>query len=135
MTHSDTLKAQFTYNRLQVLWLTDMTEEEYSNFQIDTAKAWADRYWSDAYDVDKLLASSNFWNWWTYSWQTADDLYFIKLLYAKEPLQRYSSYRKLHQYVFNHASTHQQLLLKDFRTVKESIQQEIILKKEVKNED
>ena len=128
MTHTETLKGQFNYNRKQVLWLTDMTEEEYNNFQIDTAKAWTERYWTDVYDVDQLLTSTLFWQWWGYTWNDIDERSMLRQLYSIEPPHRHSSYRAMHQYIFNPASSEQQSMIHDFRSLYSAFAKEYQLK-------
>ena len=125
MTHANKLKGQFDYNTKQVLWLTDMTDMEYQNFQIDTAKAWIDRYWADVYEGDTLIGSSLFWKWWAYAWHHADDTVILPILYATPPNGRHSSYRAMHQYIFNQANEDQQWLMQDFKNLRPEFEKEI----------
>lgn len=124
-THSDKLKGQFSYNKKQVLWLTDMTEQEYHDFQTDTAKAWADRNWADVYNTDNLIVTNTFWGWWKYNWNKADDDCIIAVLYTIQSNARFTRYRELHQYVFNTACVEQQYLLADFKSLRRQIDVEL----------
>lgn len=107
-------RAQFKYNRMQVLYLCDITYAEYLSFQTDTAKAWLEHYWRHAIDIDALMACTIFWNWWMYHWNHIDDAAILQDMYHVKPGGRYSYYRQMHQYVFDKNSGHRDRLTKDF---------------------
>ncbi len=132
MTHAKQLKAQFSYNRKQVMWLTGMNEAEYINFQVDTAKAWVDRYWADIIDADSLFACAMFWSWWHFAWDQADDTMIITPLFSIKKQERHTSYRAMHQYIFNESSQEVQWLIADFRNMRSEFEKDIKKQKEVK---
>lgn len=115
MKHAEKLKSQFTYNRKQVLFLTGISEQEYQNLQIDTARAWIERY-CYGLSIDALLNCTLFWKWWNYMWNEADDDAILSQVYEAE--SKYYTYRMLHQYVFDNASVRQQQLLGDFKAMR-----------------
>ncbi len=133
MTHADTLQGQYSYNRKQVLFLARITEEEYQNFHIDTAKAWVERFWNGIYDDNELLNSSTFWKWWNYSWNHADENIVIPALYAVNPVARHTTYRAMHQYVFNLASPDMRFLMEDFKSLKDEFDRECKIKHQTLN--
>lgn len=124
MTHSEELKAQFDYNRKQVLWLTKLSEEQYSNFQIDTAKAFVEMHFAGVINIDQLLDTKLFWKWWNYMWNDADDKWILHRLYHTRE-GAYCEYRIQHQYVFDQKSADLKLMLQDFRSMRPAFDEEI----------
>lgn len=118
MSNAQELKSQFTYNRKQVLFLTAITEQEYENFRIDTARAWVERFFRNI-DVDALMSNcSLFWKWWNYNWNTLDDNGIVEQLYGYSAGSRYVAYRQMHQMVFEANSTETEQLISDFKSMR-----------------
>lgn len=119
------LLAQNRYNKKSVLYLTTMTEEQYNNFQIDTARAWLEFYWGGLLSIDNLYRTNIFWRWWICAWNEADDKFILKALYDTHNSKRNSRYRELHQYVFDTNSMYQQFLMSDFRHMRVQFEREM----------
>src|SRR5438309_1137907 len=111
-------KSQFRYNKMQVLYLTGISDEQYNNFQIDMAKAWVEFYWQNIIDTKVLLNTTIFWRWWVLQWNGIDDRSILQTLYTTPPAQRHTKYRELHQYVFDADNLLQQYMTKDFRSMR-----------------
>lgn len=125
MNQATRTRGQFKYNRQQVLYLTGMCQEQYNNFQIDTAKAWVERYWQKIMNVDALLNTTSFWQWWMYQWNVIDDKCIVAALYDVEKEKRLSFYRQLHQYVFQDNSADQDYLMHDFRAMRKEFEKQM----------
>lgn len=117
-------RGQFKYNRQQVLYLTGMTQEQYNNFQIDTAKEWVERYYQSIMDTDRLLSTIMFWKWWMYHWSGIDDKMILSVLYDAPKKKRLMFYRQLHQYVFDDTDENQKYLITDFRHMRKEFEKE-----------
>lgn len=115
MNQASRTRGQFKYNRQQVLFLTGMTQAQYNNFQIDTAKAWTERFFQRIMNTDALLNTTLFWQWWMYQWNCIDDKALLLSLYEMPKEKRHIYYRQLHQYVFDTTDNHQKHLMNDFR--------------------
>lgn len=118
-------KAQISYNKKQVCFLTGISENELMDFRLDMAKAWADHYWKHQVNVDALLTSEGFWAWWNWQWNSIDDKAIIQDMYGLNPESRYAYYRQTHQYVFDNSSNHQRHLMQDFADMLPSFKAEI----------
>jgi hypothetical protein len=118
-THTQQLKADFTSNKKQVMWLTKTTEEQYNNFIVDTGKAFFEAHYKQT-DWDAIAASKSFWKWWFYNWNLIDDKYILSELYYTNEPNRYSQYRAMHQYVFDEDNANQRLLIADFLSIRNS---------------
>lgn len=125
MNQAAVLKSQYRYNQTQVMYLTNVNEEAYHNFLIDTAKAWTTHYWQCIMDTETLLKTGLFWKWWARWWNDIDDRQILPSLYSTAPTKRYAVYRELHQYVFDNDNLNQQYMLKDFSSMKPDFEQEI----------
>jgi hypothetical protein len=119
------LLAQNRYNKKSVLYLTTMTEDQYNNFQIDTARAWLEFYWSGVLSIDDLYRTKIFWRWWMCAWNEADDKFILPALYSTHKSKRNTRYRELHQYVFDSNSLHQQFIMADFRHMRGEFENEM----------
>lgn len=124
-THKEQLQAQFNYNKMQVLWLTKMNEEQLNGFVIDTGRAFIEHNYI-AQQIEAVTNNAKFWNWWRYQWQLVDDAWCIKELYSIKDDARLVTYRLMHQFVFDRTDTNNQLLMKDFYNYKASFAQPII---------
>jgi len=128
MKHADYIKYQFDYNRKQVFWLTKINEQQYESFQIDTGKAFAERYLQGKIDTDALMKTKLFWQWWCYMWNNADEKFIIAELYrifSAKPELCYGYYRELHQYVFAEGTNDFEILMADFRNLRDQFEIEI----------
>jgi hypothetical protein len=117
--------SQFEYNKMQVLYLTGMTSEQYITFQIDTAKAWVEFYCKNIIDTQALLITSTFWGWWVLQWNNVDDGDILKALYCVPQALRHAQYRQLHQYVFDANNVLQRYMAKDFTCMVSYFEKEI----------
>lgn len=118
-THTQQLKANFSSNKKQILWLTKMNDEQYENFKLDTGRAFIELHYKTE-DVEQLCSSKAFWSWWQYNWNTIDDTLILEQIYATVASSRAYMYRALHQYVFDNNDDAQELLMKDFLSVRNS---------------
>lgn len=123
--HAIKTRGQFKYNRAQILYLTGMDDQQFNNFQIDTAKAWVERYWQNLLDIDTLLNCVEFWRWWMYQWNLVDDRAIIQNLYVVHSNQRLAAYRQMHQYVFDGSDHLSELLSADFRAMRKDFDKAI----------
>ena len=118
-THTQQLKADFASNKKQILWLTKMSEEQYLNFRSDMAKAFVEaNYRQEQWGF--VIASIAFCKWWIYNWNSIDDKWILEELYHINEPSRCSMYRMMHQYVFDNDDENQELLMKDFLSVRSS---------------
>jgi len=117
--------SQFEYNKVQVLYLTGMTDEQYNTFQIDTGKAWVEFYCKNIIDTRALLVTSVFWGWWILQWNNADEDSILRTIYGIPQAQRHTLYRQLHQYVFDANNISQRYMAKDFTCMVSYFEKEI----------
>lgn len=123
MTHAQTLRGQFNYNRKQVLWLTGLSPEHYEGFITDTAKGFVDQF-EKLFNVDALLDTPFFWDWWHFMWNDADEVWILPALYATTN-NRYAEYRVLHQYIFDTECTQYKQFMADFMSLRQTFEKEI----------
>lgn len=105
ITHIQQLRAQYAYNRKQVLWLTGMTDEELSGFQLDTGMDWLTHYTCEAkYLLEQLMREPMIWRWWINEWNLRDDALYLAQLYRFGGKEANAMYRSMHQAVFIHGN-------------------------------
>ncbi|MBA4196551.1 MAG: hypothetical protein C0459_03255 [Chitinophaga sp.] len=124
--HVQLLKAQAEYNLKQVLFLCSISEQQLKHFKIDTARAFLEAYYNGL-NYDALLDNISFWQWWNFNWIKEDDEWIIAELYKMyetKPKQCYGYYRELHQYLFASGTERHDMLLNDFRNMREYFEKE-----------
>lgn len=100
-THIQKQRAQFAYNRKQVLWLTAMTNEELNAFQFDTGLDWLQRYTNEQRELlNEIMRQPLIWKWWMLNWNRRDDDVCLRMLYTIEANGRAAYYRSMHQGIF-----------------------------------
>ena len=109
-----TLQSQYNYNTKQILFLCQMTEQEYNDFIMEMAETWLNRMFGHLPDKEQLLGSVTFWKWFKMHWQDRDDRYFLDALYNTVESYRYVKYRQMHQCIFDKEGTVSNFLYNDF---------------------
>jgi len=102
-THIQQVRAQFAYNRMQILWLTKMSDAMLSQFQFDTGLQWLTMYTACADDVMRWAMSQPLvWKWWMNEWNRRDEEYLPMLhdYYRVWPKETLAKYRAMHQECF-----------------------------------
>lgn len=103
LSQVDQTKAQYNSNRLSILWLTGMTEEEYYRFQFNTGIEWLTTYTGDdEIIIRRVLEQPLIWKWWINEWNRRDAknlecIYHAYILHKAECMARY---RMMHQDIF-----------------------------------
>lgn len=101
MNHLANIRAQHDYNRKQVLWLTGMTDEELSSFQLETGMDWLKRYTlEERHILDEVMRKPMIWKWWMLQWNIRDDRHFLHCLYHVPANEANARYRQMHQAIF-----------------------------------
>lgn len=97
------VRAEYSYNRMQVLWLTNMDDGMLRQFQFDTGLQWLTTYTADDEDILRwILNQPLVWKWWINEWNRRDEQY-LPILYKQHMRQREETvfiYRSLHQSCF-----------------------------------
>ena len=97
------VRIAFTYNRLQVLWLTGMTDSMLSQFQFDTGLQWLTSYTLRDDDMLRWIMSQPIiWKWWLNEWNRMDAEYLPLLYqhYEHWPEETLARYKCMHQECF-----------------------------------
>ncbi len=107
ITHTARMRAQYAYNRMQVLFLTGITDAMLMQFQFDTGLRWLTQYTASTEDILRwILSQPLIWKWWVNEWNRRDEGY-LPLLYSYYqncPDEIVRQYHRLHKEVFiNHA--------------------------------
>lgn len=118
------MAAQYRYNKMQILFLTGISEEEYNYFLSETAATWLRINFSHCVDSLKMVTSMDFWRWFKMHWQDLDDRFFLQELYGQPENYRLCKYRKLHQVIFDNTSTVTQYINDDFLDMYKSFKYE-----------
>lgn len=108
------LHQQHTYNKMQVLYLTGMTEQQLSDLIVFTASEWADYFFFNIYNPNKIFDNGLYSRWFQYYWFEMDDVYVLPELYKIQKEYRFIHYRQSHQFVFDAAQPEVQTMKKDF---------------------
>lgn len=119
------LKSVYDHNKKQVLWLTGTTEEQYFSFMTETAFSWLEHYYKNIININALIESDMFLQWWKAHWYLRDDRMFLNLLYRDAPHLRYMKYRQYHQYVFDCKMPETINTQKDFRAMRSNFERAI----------
>jgi hypothetical protein len=125
MSSANQIKAQYAYNKKNLLYLAGVSEDDYGKFQMDTAIEWLEKYWHGVINTDALLNTKLFWNWFTCVWSEADDRFIVNQLYTTPKPSRWCLYRQLHQYVFDDNDRFQIIMHKDFRAMQKEFLREM----------
>lgn len=121
--HAAQLRAQFSYNRIQVLYLTGLTEQQYYEFVTATLHDWLSIF-QPLYDTEEWRLSQQLENWWYFQWNRFDDAILEDLYAAAESKRRYL-YRMLHQEKFDAETMSGSVLLADFRNQRSRFEHEL----------
>ncbi|WP_346237736.1 hypothetical protein ABDK00_001495 [Niabella insulamsoli] len=113
------LNQQYTYNLKQVLFATQMDEEELGHLITETADTWLRRFFKGKIDHDSVLHNAAFRKWWRMHWLDRDDRFFLTKVYESPEDFRFSQYRMLHQCVFNLLQPSTQFMYQDFLDMRE----------------
>jgi len=103
VTHIARVRAQNAYNRMQVSYLTKMSDAMLSQFQFDTGLQWLTMYTASPDDVVRwLLSQPMIWKWWLNEWNRRDEdnLPILYKQYEAWPDEVSFMYRSLHQACF-----------------------------------
>jgi len=99
ITHIALMRMQYDYNRMQVLFLTGMSESMLWQFQFDTGLQWLTKYTLCDDDMLRwLLSQPIVWKWWMNEWNRRDEEYLPILysLYEWNPREVKGRYKALH---------------------------------------
>lgn len=97
MSHKREIQAIDSQNRRIVLRLTGLTEEQYVNLQLDTAREYLlEMLGEDPMGIEHILAGRIFWTWFINRWNRQDAAMVIPALYHEEPRNRAERYRIMH---------------------------------------
>jgi hypothetical protein len=121
--HAAQLRAQFSYNRIQVLYLTGLTEQQYYEFVTTTLHDWLSIF-QPLYTSEDWWRSPSLENWWYFQWNRFDDS-ILEYLYAANDSKRRYFYRAMHQEKFDPDSPSGHLLLQDFRAQRGRFENEL----------
>jgi hypothetical protein len=103
MSHIEMVRMQNRYNRMQVLYLTGMSDEELYNFQFNTGLDWIVSYTKEnRFAATNLLTNPLMWAWWLNEWNRREEtlLPFLYGTYSNNPKNTIGHYRTAHQDVF-----------------------------------
>lgn len=115
VSHIETMRAQYKYNVLQVLWLTGMDEFQFGELMLETGLSWMEWHTGDDKGLLALLLKNEIiWNWWRNEWYKRDNECYLKAIYQFDKAERLSRYRQLHQQVFALHSTAQVFLSQSY---------------------
>lgn len=115
------MRAQYAYNRAQVLWLTGMTDEELSAHQLDEGSLWLEAYTGGnpeavaALETDPLV-----WKWWLNEWNRRDDTLCLSSLYRMAdapPFARKAAYMGYHAAIYIQNSLPHTLLEQSYQRI------------------
>lgn len=122
ISHIAQMRAQYAYNRKQVLWLTGMSDEELSNHQFEEGLAWLTAYTGGEEEATAaLMLEPLIWKWWTNEWNRRDDGQYLSCLYDvahQPPLAVKSLYLGLHARIYIQYTPPYVLLAHSFKKLK-----------------
>jgi len=108
------ISQQYDYNVKQVLFATQMTQEELGHLIHETADTWLRRFFNGKIDHDAMLQSDAFRKWWRMHWLDRDDRCILDFIWEEPEDYRFAKYRSLHQIVFYLLNPIAQHLYQDF---------------------
>lgn len=126
VSHSATLRAQYSSNKLNVLYLTNMDDDSYRGFVFEIAHTWLKTYFADVVDVEALINSEFFWKWFINNWNYLDDTVYLPQLWNASKSARLSLYRQLHQEIFDTDNIHSHYIQEDFTALMDEWTNQII---------
>lgn len=116
------LNQQYSYNIKQVLFATQMDNEELGHLIMETADTWLRRFFKGKIDHYAVLNNDAFMKWWKMHWFDRDDRFFIAEVYAAPEDFRFAKYRQLHQMVFFLLQPTTQYMYQDFLDMKSAFE-------------
>ena len=97
------MRIQYDYNRMQVLYLTGMSDGMLRQLQFDTGLQWLTKYTLCEDDMLRWLMSQPIvWKWWLNDWNRRDEEYLplIYNVYQWNPHKVRERYKALHYSCF-----------------------------------
>lgn len=132
-SHTDNCAAQYAADRKAILFLTGMTEEQYSHFVYETGVEWLTNYTKQSEELTRLFMQEPLiWKWWCNEWGRRDAKNLAALYYSYEVAKSevLARYRMMHQEVFIRWSPPNTLLNKAYAEAIAELTREINTQRE-----